>query len=592
MRSFVGLLRDRPHAMVRRLAASGSVPPSRPGGASAAPAAAWARPFSKAPASADPFPEKAQEKHVFDGKPVILDSSKHAVGYLSNILNARVYDVVKETALEPAVYLSAELQNTVLLKREDTNNVKSFKIRGAYNKLVSLSDEERARGVVACSAGNHAQGVAMSAAFVGCKAVIVMPLATPEIKVNAVRQFGGDSVQVVLHGNNYDEAAAEAKRLQAEQGLSMLHPFDDPAVIAGQGTIAMEILKQTTSRNLDIIFVCCGGGGMLAGIAAYVKRVRPTVKVIGVEAEDAAGMTASLKAGQVVTLAKVGLFADGAAVRTVGTETFRLCNMHVDDMVTVSTDEICAAIKSGFNDTRCVLEPAGALGIAGARKYLLQNGLKGNTVVAITSGANMDFDRLRFVSERADSSETLLAVRIPERPGAFRELYSLIMPRNVTEFSYRWSTAKHADVIISFQTIGTSPPKRVQDGDSVQADLRNAGYDVTDLDTNELGKVHLRYLAGGRPPAGEIPHEKLYRFQFPESPGALDRFLNAISGDWNVTLFHYRSHGDDFGRVLVGLEVSPEDEKKSYKFLQDLGYSYHRETDNPIYRQFFRGKCA
>ncbi len=383
------------------------------------------RPFSASPPSSpvgladDNLVERSSYTPT---KPVLLNAKHHAVGYLSRVLNARVYDVCDETMLQEAPFLSRALNNTVLLKREDTSPVFSFKIRGAYNKLSALPEEARARGVVACSAGNHAQGVAMSARMLGCRAVIVMPLATPGIKVNSVRAHGGDTVEVRLHGNNYDEAAAEARRLVEADGLTMIHPFDDPDVIAGQGTIGMEILKQTVSRELDAIFVCCGGGGMLAGIAAYVKRVRPDVKIIGVEADDAAGMTASLREGRVVTLDSVGLFADGAAVKTVGDETFRVCNMLVDDMITVSTDQICAAIKLAYNDARVVLEPAGALGVAGMKKYCESHGISGSTMVAITSGANMDFDRMRFVSERADESEKMLAVTIPEKPGAFRSL--------------------------------------------------------------------------------------------------------------------------------------------------------------------------
>uniref|UniRef100_A0A7S2SP50 Threonine dehydratase n=2 Tax=Rhizochromulina marina TaxID=1034831 RepID=A0A7S2SP50_9STRA len=532
---------------------------------------------------------RAQQERVFAAEepPVLLDSDKHAVGYLSSILNARVYDVAYETPLQHARSLSKALENNILLKREDMQPVHSFKIRGAYNKMVQLPQSQLDLGVVACSAGNHAQGVALSAAQLGCRAVIVMPLATPRIKVDAVRAFGGLTTEVVLHGNNYDEAAAEAQRFQKEQGLEMIHPFDDPAVIAGQGTVGAEILKQTTSRELDAIFVCCGGGGMLAGVAAYVKRVRPLVKVIGVEAEDAAGMTASLAAGQVVTLPSVGLFADGAAVRTVGQETFRVCSQLVDGMVTVTTDELCAAIKNGFEDTRCVFEPAGALGIAGAKKYLQDNHMLGSTVVAVTSGANIDFDRLRFVSERADSTETLLSVRIPERPGAFRDLYSVIAPRNVTEFSYRYNTAKRADVIISFQAKGNGAEK-LRDKQQVIQELEDCGYGVSNLDNDELGKVHLRHLAGGRPPPGAVLNEQLYRFQFPEAPGALSRFLNSLNKGWDVSLFHYRSHGDDFGRVLVGILVSPTEEEQFNSFLQELGYEYHREGDNPLYDQFLR----
>ncbi|CAM9814404.1 unnamed protein product, partial [Phaeothamnion confervicola] len=471
--------------------------------------------------------------------------------YLSKVLNSRVYDIAVETPLQHAVNLSNMLQNDVLLKREDMQPVYSFKIRGAYNKIAHCTREQLDRGVVACSAGNHAQGVALSAARLSVRATIVMPLATPLIKVNAVRNFGGPTVTIRLHGQNYDEASDEAKRLVAEEGYTLVHPFDDPDVIAGQGTVGMEILKARNGRPLDAIFACVGGGGLVAGIAAYVKAVRPEVKVVGVEAEDAAGMTASLRAGRVVPLAAVGLFADGAAVRVTGAETFRVAHALVDDMVTVTTDEICQAIKLGFNDTRCVMEPAGALAIAGARKYIRERALIGRTVAAVCSGANMDFDRLRFVSERADSSETLLSVAIPERPGAFRQLYAELFPRNVTEFSYRYRDPAHADIMISFQALpGVG---RAGDAAAVRRRLADHGYQVLDLSDNELAKVHARHLVGGRSPG--VRHERLYRFEFPEAPGALSRFLDALAGGWNVSLFHYRNHGSDFGRVLAGLQV-------------------------------------
>lgn len=465
----------------------------------------------------------------------------------------------------------------MFLKREDTQTVFSFKIRGAYNKMAHLSTEDLAKGVVACSAGNHAQGVALSARQLGCRAVIVMPLATPSIKVNAVRTHGGPTVEVRLYGNNYDEAAAEAQRLQLEEGMEFVHPFNDPYVIAGQGTIGMEILKSSVGKPLDAIFVCCGGGGLLAGVAAYVKRVRPSVKVIGVEAADAAGMTTSIQAGKVVTLDSVGLFADGAAVKTVGEETFRVCSELVDDMVTVETDEICHAIKLAYNDARVVLEPAGALAVAGMKKYVDQHKIVGQSLVAITTGANMDFDRLRFVSERADSSERALAVRIPEQPGTFRALYSLIWPRNVTEFSYRYEEGAEANIYISFQPVMNIE----KDFEGVVNSLQENGFSCMDMTNNELARVHVRHLAGGR---SNVSNERLFRFEFPESPGALQRFLLSLDMDWNVSLFHYRNHGDDFGRVLVGVQV-PEG-AQIQKFLDKLGYRYFDETENPIYQSF------
>ena len=514
-------------------------------------------------------------------KPVLLNAKEHVVGYLSRILNARVYDAAIETELQHAKNLSNLLKNTVLLKREDTQPVFSFKIRGAYNKMAHLTGDELAKGVVACSAGNHAQGVALSARMLQCRAVIVMPLATPAIKVNAVRVHGGPTVEVRLFGNNYDEAAAEAERLREEEGMTFVHPFNDPHVIAGQGTVGMEILKECVSRPLDAIFVCCGGGGLLAGVAAYVKRVRPTVKVIGVEAADAAGMTASLGQGQVVTLPTVGLFADGAAVKTVGDETHRVCKALVDDMITVTTDEICSAIKLAYNDARVVLEPAGALGVAGLKKYVDQTGVHGQTLVAITSGANMDFDRLRFVSERADGSERTLAVTIPERPGTFRALYNLIWPRNVTEFSYRYESEADAHILISFQPVTNIE----NDFDGVVHSLRENGFTPIDLSNNELAKVHVRHMAGGR---AKVENERVFRFDFPESPGALQRFLLSLDIDWNVSLFHYRNHGDDFGRVLVGVQVPDTQHDKLHSFLNTLGYSYTEETNNPVYQTFLQ----
>ena len=473
------------------------------------------------------------------------------------------------------------LRNTIYFKREDTQPVFSFKVRGAYNKMAHLRQDELARGVVACSAGNHAQGVALSAKMLQCRAVIVMPLATPSIKVNAVRLHGGPTVEVRLFGNNYDEAAAEATRLQKEDNMVFVHPFDDPLVIAGQGTIGLEILQKLVSQPLDVIFVCCGGGGLLAGIAACVKRVRPTVQVIGVEAADAAGMTESLRNGKVTTLDTVGLFADGAAVKTIGKETFRVCNKLVDDMITVTTDEICNSIKLAYNDARVVLEPAGALAVAGLKKYVHDNGVTGQSLVAITSGANMDFDRLRFVSERADGSERTLAVTIPEQPGSFRALYNLIWPRNVTEFSYRYSTGQEARVFISFQPVFNIE----NDFEGIMGSLEEKGFECIDLTDNELAKSHVRHLAGGR---SVVEHERLFRFEFPESPGALQRFLLSMEMDWNVSLFHYRNHGDDFGRVLVGIQVPETCDKSLHQFLNNLGYRYTEETNNPVYHAFLR----
>jgi len=409
-----------------------------------------------------------------------------------------------------------------------------------------------------------------------------MPVATPSIKVNAVRAHGGETVEVRLFGNNYDETATEAIRLQYEEGLAMIHPFDDPLVIAGQGTIAIEILKKCVSEPVDAIFVCCGGGGMLAGISAYVKQVRPNVKIYGVEAADAAGMTASLAAGKVVTLDSVGLFADGAAVKTIGTESFRLCQKYVDGMVTVNTDQICNAIKLAYNDARVILEPAGALAVAGLKKHIEENNISGSTFVAITSGANMDFNRLRVVSERADDSERSLEITIPETPGAFRAMYSKIWPRNVTELTYRFNTEQEANVFVSFQ-----PLVHVEnDFEQVMEEFKNDKFPCTNLSDNELAKTHIRHLAGGR---SNADHERVFRFDFPESPGALMRFLEALDMKWNISLFHYRNYGDDFGRVLVGIQQNHGMKCEGMnKFLQDLGYTYIEETSNPAYEKFLR----
>ena len=483
-----------------------------------------------------------------DRAAAVLERRNLLDDYLRRILTSRVYEAAVETPLQAAAAMSARLKHDVFFKREDTQPVFSFKLRGAYNKIASLTSIERERGIIACSAGNHAQGVAFSATKLGIDAQIVMPIGTPSIKVDAVRRFG---VEPMLFGESYDDAADEAARLAAEEGRTMIHPFDDPAVIAGQGTIGMEILKQfsraSPERRLDVIFCCVGGGGLISGVAAYVKKVRPDVLIVGVEASDAAGMTASLSAGHVVTLPTVGTFADGAAVRRVGEHTFDVCKECVDEMITVSTDEICAAIKTGFGDTRTVLEPAGALAIAGCEQWLqsetaMQLAAGSTTTrrlscVAIASGANMDFDRLRFVSERADSSETLVTVTIPERPGAFRELYHLIYPRNVTEFSYRRGayplggellnvdgSARGAEIFCGFQS------RDATDAASVVEGLTEQGYVVTDLAKNEMAKVHARNLVGGHAALEQGTCERIFRFEFPEKPGALKFFLECLQG--------------------------------------------------------------
>lgn len=497
-------------------------------------------------------------------------------------LTAKVYDVCRQTDLHHAPKLSSKTGNRVLLKREDQQPVYSFKLRGAYNRIVNLSAEDKAKGICACSAGNHAQGVAYSAAALGLSAKIFMPRTTPQIKVDAVRSWANDKIEVILIGDNYDAAYAATVACIEEEGRVLVHPFNDPHVIAGQGTIGQEILAQTTQENVDVVFCCIGGGGLAAGVGMFLKSVKPNIKVIGVEANDAPGMKASLDAGHVVELPAVGLFADGAAVRKVGDETFRLCQMALDEVVTVSTDEICAAIKDNFVDTRVVLEPAGALAIAGMTKYAKANKLSGKTFVAVASGANMDFDRLRFVSERADTSETLIAVEIPERPGAFISLYRNIYPRNVTEFSYRIG-GEPANIYMSFQALDQ------EDREHVLGNLSSAGFKPLDLADNELAKTHGRHLVGGRAPAKLTAEEVLFRFEFPERPGSLLRFLEELPADFNVSLFHYRSHGADVGRVLVALQVPAKKRPKLREYLEFLtskGYTWTEETENEVYSNF------
>lgn len=496
--------------------------------------------------------------------------------YLEKILAARVYDVARETPLDLAPNLSRRLGNRVYLKREDEQPIFSFKIRGAYNKMVNLSPEARAKGVICASAGNHAQGVAMSAEKLGCRAVIVMPTPTPQIKVDAVRRRGAE---VVLAGDTFDEAFVHAKVLEAKDGLTFVHPYDDPDVIAGQGTIGMEILRQHPDP-IDVIFCCVGGGGLIAGIASYVKRLRPSTKVIGVEAVDAASMTASLAKGERVKLDTVGLFADGAAVKLVGEETFRIAQQHVDGMVMVDNDAICAAIKDVFEDTRSILEPAGALAVAGMKQYARQHNLKGKALVAIASGANMNFDRLRFVAERAElgeQREAIFAVTLPEVQGAYKKLVALFGSRSITEFNYRYHDEAVAHAFIGVQVSGR------EEASALREYLESNGYQVMDLTDNETAKLHVRHLVGGHAPAGD---ELIYRFVFPERPGALMKFLNGMSATWNISLFHYRNHGADFGRVLVGLQVPKGDMPAFQLFLEALGYEYSDETGNPACQLF------
>jgi threonine dehydratase len=498
--------------------------------------------------------------------------------YLQRILKAKVYDVASETPLEVAPRLSRQLGNTVWFKREDLQPVFSFKLRGAYNKIAHLSAAVAARGVICASAGNHAQGVALGARRRGVPAVIVMPLTTPSIKVEAVRDLGGE---VVLHGDDFDSAYEHALQLCRDRGLAFVHPFDDPDVIAGQGTIGMEILHQS-GGEIDAIFVPVGGGGLIGGIAAFVKQLYPRVRVIGVEPEDAAAMYDSLRAGRRVTLERVGIFADGVAVRRVGEETFELARRYVDEMVLVDTDQICAAIQDIFENTRSIPEPSGALALAGLKLYVAREQLRDQRLVAINSGANMNFDRLRHIAERADvggEREALLAVEIPERPGSFLQFCAAIGRRSVTEFNYRYQNAERARIFV-----GCALQHGRAEADALVRDLRGAGYPVVDMTDNEMAKLHVRYMVGGRAPG--LGDELLFRFEFPERPGALLRFLRAIGSDWNISLFHYRNHGSDYGRVLAGIQVPRSARERLLQHLDELHYPYTEETANPAYRMF------
>jgi threonine dehydratase len=499
------------------------------------------------------------------------------VDYLQRILTSRVYEVARETPLDEAPRLSSRLGNRVLLKREDLQSIFSFKLRGAYNRMVRLSAEELRRGVVAASAGNHAQGVALSAQRLGCPAHIVMPVTTPPIKVASVRGFGA---QVELVGDAYDEAAAHALARADREGLCFIHPYDDPDVIAGQGTIGMELLRQCTPPP-DQVFVPVGGGGLIAGIAVFLKRVQPSIRVVGVEPDDAAALHAALRAGRRVRLDTVGLFVDGVAVRQVGEEPYRICREAVDEVILVDTDAICAAIKDGFEDTRSVLEPAGALSVAGLKAAVARDKIRGQTLVAIASGANMNFNRLRHVSERAElgeETEAILAVTIPEQPGSFRAFCGVLGQRSITEFNYRYADPARAHVFVGLQVRDRA------ETDAIVAELNAAGYTARNFSDNELAMVHIRHMVGGR--AAGVRDERLLRFEFPERPGALGRFLNAMRHTWNISLFHYRNYGADFGRVLIGMQVPEEDMEAFDAFLDRMGYAYAHESDNPAYGLF------
>ena len=502
--------------------------------------------------------------------------------YVDRILKAKVYDVAVETALEAAPRLSRRLNNRVLFKREDLQPVFSFKIRGAYNKIAQLSPISAQRGVICASAGNHAQGVALGARTRGIPAVVVMPVTTPEIKVQAVAELGGE---IVLHGDDYDQAYEHAIELGRERGLVFVHPFDDPDVIAGQGTIAMEILRQHHGDEIDAIFVPVGGGGLIAGIAAYTKSLYPRIKIIGVEPEDAAGMYESLRAGKRVTLDRVGMFADGVAVRRVGEETFRLAKQYVDEIILVTTDQICAAIQDIFQDTRSIAEAAGALGVAGIKKYVGRENCTERTFIAINGGANMNFDRLRYVAERADlgaQREALFAVEIPEAPGSFLRFCELLGRRSVTEFNYRYGDLQAAQIFVG---LALSQGRTERDG--LLQSIAAAGFAVRDMTDNEVAKLHVRYMVGGQ--ARGLTDERLYRFEFPERPGALMKFLQAIGTTWNISLFHYRNHGSDYGRVLAGIQVPPDTRTDFLLHLNELHYAYTEETDNPAYKIFLGG---
>lgn len=498
--------------------------------------------------------------------------------YIEKILRAKVYDVAEETPLDFAPTLSERLCNRVYLKREDLQSVFSFKLRGAYNKMACLSPEQAAQGVIAASAGNHAQGVALAAKKLAIKALIVMPKTTPDIKVKSVKARGA---KIVLHGDSYDDAYAHARDLAIEKSLTFVHPYDDPDVIAGQGTVGMEILRQ---HNADIhaIFVPVGGGGLVAGIAAYVKFVRPEVKVIAVEPDDADCLNQALKAGQRVKLEQVGLFADGVAVKQVGEEPFRIARDYVDQVITVSTDEICSAIKDIFDDTRSVAEPAGALAVAGLKKYVEQQGIQQHTLIAIDSGANINFDRLRYVAERTqvgEHREILLAVSIPEAPGSFLKFCKLLGKRSITEFNYRYFDSQMAQVFVGLSSSGAESDRM-----HLIDHLATEGFAITDMTANELAKDHIRYMVGGHGPK-EL-QESVYSLQFPERPGALLKFLTALGGHWNISLFHYRNHGAAFGKVLIGLQM-PDNQCPAFeRCLTALGLVFQRESDNPAYNLF------
>lgn len=511
--------------------------------------------------------------------PLPLSASPTGAEYLRAVLCSPVYDVALVTPLQQMNKLSARLKNTILVKREDRQPVHSFKIRGAYTMIAGLNEQQKAGGVIAASAGNHAQGVALSATGLGIRSLIVMPLTTPDIKVDGVKGFGGE---VLLYGANFDEAKAKAIDLAKQDGYTFIPPFDHPAVIAGQGTVGMELIQQ--DAHIDRIFVPVGGGGLAAGVAVLIKQLMPEIKVIGVEAEDSACLAAALKAGQPIELERVGMFADGVAVKRIGDETFRLCKEYLDDVITVNSDAICAAVKDLFEDMRAIAEPSGALALAGLKKYVQHHDISGERLCCVLSGANLNFHGLRYVSERCElgeKREALLAVTIPEQKGSFLKFCQLLGGRSVTEFNYRYASDKDACIFVGVRLTGGQ-----QERENIIGEMKNGGYQVVDLSDDEMAKLHVRYMVGGRP--AQPLHERLYSFEFPESPGALLKFLQTLGTHWNISLFHYRSHGTDYGRVLAGFELddhNPEFEQH----LKQLGYSYHDETDNPAFRFFLAG---
>ncbi|WP_028671886.1 threonine ammonia-lyase, biosynthetic [Saccharospirillum impatiens] len=497
---------------------------------------------------------------------------------VKKILNARVYEAAIETPLEKAAFLSRRMNNTILIKREDLQPVFSFKLRGAYNKMTTLTQAQLDKGVICASAGNHAQGLAEAARLMGVKATIVMPKTTPEIKVANVRARGG---KAVLHGDAFDEALEHARKLEAERGLTFIHPYDDPDIIAGQGTVAREILHQHRGDDIHAVFIPVGGGGLISGMAAYFKYLQPNIRVIGVEFEESACLAAALKAKRRVTLSQVGIFADGIAVAQIGKEPWKICKDYVDEVITVTSDEICAAVKDIFDDTRSITEPAGAVSVAGMKKFVEREGCTNKTLITVSSGANTNFDRLRYVAERAEVGEhreAILSVTIPEKPGAFKKFVSIIGKRSITEFNYRFDNPEKAHIFVGVKI------SSLEEREQLVAELSEANHPVLDLTDNEVAKSHVRHMVGGHAP--NISNEHLFRFEFPERPGALGKFLNTLGGHWNISLFHYRNHGAAYGRVLTGIQVPREDMKAFRQKLEELGYPYWEETSNPVYAAF------